>query len=82
MNNKRDVPSDQKNTGTESLDSGEEIVETSESESPSEEETESSSEEEERESPVTRKSARARKQKKVFSYDLKGQPFWEDSKTS
>ena len=66
--------SDQENVNAESLESGEEIVESSESESVSEEDGEDSEE-----SPVLRKSTRARTRKKVFSYDTKGQPVWEDT---
>ena len=77
------VALDQRSGGIENLDSGEEIIETSESESPSESESESaerSSEEvESNEAPVERKSRRVRTRKKVFTYDAKGQPSWEDA---
>ena len=68
------VALDQDNEGAGSLESGEEIVESSESESVSEEDGEDSEE-----SPVLRKSTRARTRKKVFSYDTKGQPVWEET---
>ena len=81
------VALDQRSGEIENLDTSEEIIETSESESPSEEDSESqestgerSSEEvESEESPVERKSMRARTRRKVFTYDAKGQPIWEDA---
>ena len=79
------VALDQRSGGIENLDSGEEIIETSESESPSENESDesaverSSEELESDEAPVERKSRRVRTRKKVFTYDAKGQPSWEDA---